>query len=769
MKPKMNKMISTLLISMVLLSITAAITPSVWARPNGMMYFDPASYTYDTDAMGYGDTFDVTVKIKNVTDLFAWQYKIYFNASVINCVQANYHTEEPIINHGSYMPTSPVIRNDLGASSYVMHAITSMESSGPSVPEGDPKGIAVIRFNVTMEPKKLQCVNSTLTFDSSLTKVEDSGGLKWTPAGSTGGVLTVNTGYYELCWAPPPSPYLKVEPPLVEKGVGGAPCIGETFCVTVMIMGLGAAWQVTNVTFDLTYDNSFLEVLSITPGTGSGEFYDTGLYTASYTGTDPGPPVHFTGEILTGYPPYPSGDLKVATICFNVTDQPTFPDPDYECDLELQNIELSDPDDVNIPSDPAEDGHVTVYAFIPIEPPVIAVDPQDTTLGPAWAVGTQFDIDIVIEDLSEYWYLVGVEFRLSYCPDLLDVVSVTEGPFLGQFTANKTGTFFVSFIEPDTIWGPHILVGALLLPNATGQWPPPYPEGTGVIATIRFEATYQLYPYTNCCALDFIHVKMIDKDGYILPYTERNGTYCITGEGLPGRMVDLYICDWPAPFGGQGLGQPSDMFWPQKKVELCALVTYNTWPVQSKLVDFVVYDNEGRKWTVLQGRTDANGIAHVQFRIPWPCEDPESLIGVWCVRASVDVACIVVEDTLCFHFDYLVNIVSITTDKWQYCHCETVEITVTFTSHRQRPLLVAMDVVIHDELDVPIGWVQVMLTIEGAEFCEAKEYTEVVEIHIPKFAFAGLATIHVNFRYNEGGKWTAAGPEGTANFFIMPC
>jgi len=214
--------------------------------------------------------------------------------------------------------------------------------------------------------------------------------------------------------------------------------------------------------------------------------------------------------------------------------------------------------------------------------------------------------------------------------------------------------------------------------------------------------------------------------------------------------------------------QPSDMFWPQKEVILCANVTFNCWPVQQKLVTFTVWDNQDNMWTTLQAVTDEDGVACVSFRLPWPCDDPESLLGVWRVVAEVDVACESIYDELEFHYDWLVNIVEVTTDKYYYEHCEWVDISITFTSHAQQQYLVAMRVTIHDELNVPVAFGVVMLNVTGAEFCTAEEYLVELSLHIDKFVFVGTATIHAVplFWYVDG--WTAAGPEDTTTIYVLP-
>jgi hypothetical protein len=211
----------------------------------------------------------------------------------------------------------------------------------------------------------------------------------------------------------------------------------------------------------------------------------------------------------------------------------------------------------------------------------------------------------------------------------------------------------------------------------------------------------------------------------------------------PGAWIDLYVCDGtrPDPYGGQGPDQPSDMFWPQKEVTLCANVTYNFWPEQFKDVAFHIYMPGMELFGILYGKTDEHGTCVVTFRLPWPCEEWPNVIGVWHIEAFVDVACVVVNDTLEFHYDYLVNMVQVNTDKDAYKHCEDIWITVGFTSHAQMEQNVTVTVTIVDETGVPFGYIAVPVTVGGAVFCQAKYYEVTVPLHVVKWARAGVASI----------------------------
>jgi len=431
------------------------------------------------------------------------------------------------------------------------------------------------------------------------------------------------------------------------------------------------------------------------------------------------------------------------------------------------------------------------------------VDPTDGDhlfeFGPAPALGTEFDVDVNIATLSRYWYMVLYQTRITYDPTLLEVVDVTEGPFLTHLTWNKYGTIFGSVdypggTPPPQAFPPHVMTFGFLLPNGTGVYDQTIFPYTGsplkadpTLYTIRFRIITQdvdcdLYCTNRTAPFGIMPFWwgwpepdkwFMDRNGDVIGgdwSKMENGTYYIHGSAQVGRVIDVYT-QYPAPFGGQGPNQWSDMFWPQKEVILCANVTYNCWPTQAKIVNFIVYDTWGDVWTVLEGITDEDGVACASFRIPWPCPsymDPERLFGVWTVVADVDLACEVINDTLWFHYDYLINIIDVDTDKYYYAHCEDVEITVTFTSYARQTYEARIWVVIHDELNVPIAIAYKNVTIEGAEICQVRRYVEEFTLHIEKFAFAGYAIVHAIPKFFWGGYWTAAGPELTAEIYILP-
>src|SRR5208337_3376389 len=114
--------------------------------------------------------------------------------------------------------------------------------------------------------------------------------------------------------------------------------------------------------------------------------------------------------------------------------------------------------------------------------------------------------------------------------------------------------------------------------------------------------------------------------------------------------------DWafPAPYGGQGANMPMDMVEPQSFVYFNAYVSYNGWPVQSKNVAFEITEPDGSLYMKTSAITDSDGIATIGIRMPWPCDPNQdaALLGKWNEVSTVELADVVINDTLNFKYDY---------------------------------------------------------------------------------------------------------------------
>ena len=230
-----------------------------------------------------------------------------------------------------------------------------------------------------------------------------------------------------------------------------------------------------------------------------------------------------------------------------------------------------------------------------------------------------------------------------------------------------------------------------------------------------------------------------------LPHVVENAIYEECFHPL-GGAIDIYT-QYPDPFGGQGPNKPSDMFWPQKGITICANVTYADWPEQNKDVAFQVIDPNGLTWGIWVNRTNDDGVACVFVRMPWPCDDPENQLGEWTVIATVDVACIVVNDTLTFKYDYKVNIWDAHVDDVDsYKHCEWINVTIYYGSYALLPYSITFAITAVDASGVPFGYDFVTVEIGGhsmSGYCQYFNGTEVLSVHVQKWARPPVGRIYV--------------------------
>jgi len=785
MKGKLNKILTSLIAAMLLTGIVFAFDVPVQSHPGNNMWMEDASGSsniyYETTNATIGTTFTLTMFLNtNLAKVGSWQFQMYFDSSwltVTSCIysgtgnsKSQFFEKAGTTNIG----VSPTIGAGslLFAESYLAGTYAGSANS--------PSSLCYMTFQITAIPAKGQTLTTEFDLTTSPdTYIQDDVGTKTTGIG-----INATIGFK---WTTPPSPGMGVKTPYTPFPTGkifynDTNHIGETFDVPLYILGLDPAWILANVSFNLNFDNTL--IVPFAPKVTFDSAF-TGYFDDTTAGTIY---IFATNTSLAA-----SGDVLVATAKFQILNQGIYPST-LTSYLDFDNTTIFDIDmEITGLQNPVNGG-VTVQGYLAAPFPYLAVEPSTIDFGPAPALGQTFCVDIKVKRLSWYWHLVGLDFRLSYDPTYLAYVSATEGPYFPlypQFVPPPQNTVFVAFdmgnnvaildlILPD----PNAPDPSSLYPNPLpgGYTPPDYTDGgEGVVATVCFRVIKQdvaCTPQNYTIGMDIYDSLLVDwQDVHITTEPPQNAVVTIYGSFETGRYIDVFT-EYVAPYGGQGLFMPSDMFFPQKLVCVTAYVAYNCWPLQNKLVTFTVLDNQGAVWTQMTAPTNTTGYAVVCFRMPWPCDNPESLFGIWSVRADVDVACIGIYDIVTWHYDYLINIVKVTTDKYYYNHQEYVCVNVEFTSHAQQTYHVGMYVTIMDNLSYPIATQGIEFDIGGAQYCTPKEYSRDFCLLIPKFASAGPATVVATSRLYWDGRysaedppvpqWIAAGPQATAAIYILP-
>ncbi len=116
-----------------------------------------------------------------------------------------------------------------------------------------------------------------------------------------------------------------------------------------------------------------------------------------------------------------------------------------------------------------------------------------------------------------------------------------------------------------------------------------------------------------------------------------------------GREIDLFCQKRPY---GLGINNSGGTFLFEEQIILCALVTYNGYPIENKFVSFEVRGpiNPCENVTFFRSAvTNSSGIAEISFKISLPKENLETLrTEMWSTIALVDIAEQRVVDVLTF-------------------------------------------------------------------------------------------------------------------------
>jgi len=726
-------------------------------------------------SLGFKWNITIWVKDYDNPNVFAWQAKLVYNGvgAKINATRAWNAAFDPlyIFTGRAVVGTPPVIVPQVS----VLMGDSLLGGNAETTPP-NPAKLAIVEFEILGAPAKYETLSTALSFVDADTFLLDESLASRTP------ILTGGT--YSWVWSPPTTqPQLEVVPSLVEMNAEpfNVPVIGSTFNVAIRLRDLDVGWAITSAAFRLSFNPAIIDIVG-----GAG---DVTINAASWDGPSalvfgPG-----TVDITVSTTQSLAGDVLVATIKFTVMNQllsPPNPAPpgsprgtgQLVSALDLSNEALVDHIGP-IPNDPSVDGKVIVFNLQALPLAWLSVEPPSTTLGPELVIGQQFGktftVGVKMNKLHSGWKTIGVQFRLSYDPTLLQVLSIDEGPYMAQFA--PYGTWFYGNVEPpDLVYPQHVLVGILILPNGTGHWntwagwdPVTHAKASGILATITFKPLKQSWVTTYTDTLDILENMATDTGAGDVPLAAPvDGTVTILPIAPAGRVIDVWMFD-PA-FGGEGAGMPADLVLPQMGLNLTAKVTYNWQPVSYKKVTFEIRNMDtGQLWAVLQDDTDDFGHAYVFFRMPWTGQGAEANLGKWRITVSVTLADVVITDYMDFDYDYLIRITSVTTNKLEYYKSNDVIVTVNYKSKVKRAETVTMYVTIQDELGVPIGIASKTRVISGGAFCTYKTYTDTVTIHVPRWAYAGQATVRVSFVWglpSEGGE--AVAQEVTAIIWILP-
>lgn len=803
MNKRFSKLVATLLVTAMIIGAMPFIMPAKAAPPlPPAFWIMPQTEAFDTNTAYVGYRFNVTAWVATTAaQSYDWQAAIYYDFTYLNNTGV-WMSATPNNDMSQWFKTNGVVNtvyngyniatgNDLGLNYTLVGESLKAGSPGPQFIPPSSGSLFIAEFEIMSAPAPGNTLTSLIQFSPP--------GAVWSsivddPLGQTEPGFSFGSCAYSFAWIAPAA----ITPQIVNFTTNYfnmyTNWIGATFNEVVEFTGVGSGWFMTNATADFLYNSTLLAVTNVA-------FDPLWTGTNSYTFPIAGDLSMFVQNPSST----PSGTVVLATITFQILNQDNVPPKPYayhdNSQRTLTNLTAySSYNSVGLITmnafSPVPD--IWVFAYLTAPPPFLCV--TGASLGPNPSYGATFVVNVTLNDVAEpSQHLIGVQYRLLFDDTYLEPILVEEGPFFPYWATQEDlagytpasyppGTFFVSFINDSYgTYGANILLGHMILPNNTGYWNEPLPNGDGVIAIITFKVIYPIsYGEQNICtSLHFATDSSMEAIGLDNMVSQNvvdvqlgppcESQVCITWD-WPGRMLDLYggavnsymiplddqpIPQFVPPYGGQGLGAPMDLVEPQSWVYLNANVTYNYFPVQHKNVAFEVQEPDGTVYTKMTAFTDEYGVASVGFRMPWPCDDPESLFGIWHVTSTVQLADNLTQDTMDFKYNFLVTIFKVTTDAYQYAHPGNtvglpycVQITFDYGSLAMQyyPALFVISIV--DNLGVTVGIATVETTIGGAVYCTWANGSATVEICLPKWAYAGIATIHIagfNFEPSQGG------------------
>ncbi len=348
--------------------------------------------------------------------------------------------------------------------------------------------------------------------------------------------------WLEEAW-PPVLPTLSIDPSSYQ-----ATSYHETFDLDLQVSNLEENWRVVGIQFRLKFNFSLLEVLDVTEGPLIDQVGDVFVVWAVDYGDLIWGDNLIVGVALlpqnqtTGgawWSQFPDGSGTVATITFRAIYQDIgLENPPVGCDLVLADSKIIDDTTQEISHDTA-DGY---YEILPWPRPELVVDIASDTYT-AKQLNETFTLDVIVTNLhASLMQPIAAQFRLLFNGTLLEVVSVTEGPFMQQFG----DTFSIHYTTyEDIVWGSNVVVGVIILPDETGNWAA-FANGTGTLASITFKTVYQhvgLEKPPLSCNLTLVETQILDFDLEEIDHIIANWGYY---EILPNNIADInwdYVVD----------------------------------------------------------------------------------------------------------------------------------------------------------------------------------------------------------------------------------
>jgi hypothetical protein len=253
--------------------VTRALATEAPALPS--LNVKPGTNTFWTPA--YGKTFSVNVTLQNVANLYGYDFKLYWNTTLLNCI--GFKTTIPTGWGTNYFAAENETNQALG----MYWLAVAAESTAPTF--NGTTTLATLTFKITYDPIYPENVTSLLHLADTYLSDQNAKAIPHT---------TVDGQY----WLYSTKPMIAVSPSTVTAKMI------ETFSVNVTISGVVNLY---NYEFTLSYNPALLYTLSVNVGTflQQPQVYKSsinntaGLITLGVSSISPAPPVNGSGLLAT--------------------------------------------------------------------------------------------------------------------------------------------------------------------------------------------------------------------------------------------------------------------------------------------------------------------------------------------------------------------------------------------------------------------------------------------------------------------------------------
>jgi hypothetical protein len=291
-----------------------------------LLYIDPAKVEYWTPS--YDRPFEVDLKIANVINLTCYEFKLYWNTTLLDF---NYAF---IVEIWPLQITIENINESMGRYWLAISALGEENFTGSAT-------LVELYFNIKHDPiypnnvYSLLNLNETWLYDTSEPFPQPIPHM-------------VHDGEY---WLYSTKPKMKVEPP-----ISAAKKLGKVFDVNIAVQDVVDLYDFE---FWLYYNTTLLHIYSPSVQLGSlmsgATIYIFDVdYILGY--------VHFAAKLAAPALPV-SGSGTIAIVTFEVTKTSVWPDPDLECTLDLLSTKIKTNGEIEVPHDDI-DG---LYRYTPLE------------------------------------------------------------------------------------------------------------------------------------------------------------------------------------------------------------------------------------------------------------------------------------------------------------------------------------------------------------------------------------------------------------------